>query len=102
MIGLDDVEQLLGRRPFESRELRNIDRFRHGADAAAIKAGLLPGDGAAAGEQEGGDGPGAGEQEEDGQGGKGDGGSGGDEGREGKEGAKGGKRKSKGRLVVAT
>lgn len=30
MIGLDDVERLLGKRPFSSQEMRNIDRYRHG------------------------------------------------------------------------
>lgn len=31
VIGLDDVERLLGQRPFSSAEMRNIDRYRHGA-----------------------------------------------------------------------
>jgi len=30
VIGLDDVERLLGKRPFSSQEMRNIDRYRHG------------------------------------------------------------------------
>eukprot|EP00197_Chlamydomonas_leiostraca_P001991 CAMPEP_0202857522 /NCGR_PEP_ID=MMETSP1391-20130828/427_1 /ASSEMBLY_ACC=CAM_ASM_000867 /TAXON_ID=1034604 /ORGANISM="Chlamydomonas leiostraca, Strain SAG 11-49" /LENGTH=796 /DNA_ID=CAMNT_0049536333 /DNA_START=393 /DNA_END=2784 /DNA_ORIENTATION=+ len=31
VLNLDDVEKILGHRPFTSAELRNIDRFRHGA-----------------------------------------------------------------------
>ena len=30
MIGLEDVERLLGKRPFSSQEMRNIDKYRHG------------------------------------------------------------------------
>ena len=28
VVGLDDLHTVLGKRPYESRELRNIDRFR--------------------------------------------------------------------------
>ncbi len=31
VIGIDDVERLLGERPFTSAEMRNIDRYRRGA-----------------------------------------------------------------------
>lgn len=37
VVNLDDLNEVLGRRPFESRELRNIDRFR-GELARAAKA----------------------------------------------------------------
>lgn len=35
VIGLDDLEQLLGKRPFMTTELRNIDRYRNVGDTAA-------------------------------------------------------------------
>ncbi|GAX76092.1 hypothetical protein CEUSTIGMA_g3535.t1 [Chlamydomonas eustigma] len=31
VIGLEDVESILGKRPFSTQEMRNIDRYRHGA-----------------------------------------------------------------------
>jgi hypothetical protein len=31
VIGLEDVESILGKRPFCTQEMRNIDRYRHGA-----------------------------------------------------------------------
>ncbi|GLI61270.1 hypothetical protein VaNZ11_003589, partial [Volvox africanus] len=34
VLNLDDVERLLGKRPFMCQELRNIDRFRHGSGAS--------------------------------------------------------------------
>lgn len=40
VLNLDDIEGLLGKRPYSNRELRNIDRFRHGSEAAA-KIALL-------------------------------------------------------------
>lgn len=30
MLSFDDVERILGERPFTSTEMRNIDRLRHG------------------------------------------------------------------------
>ncbi|KAG1664993.1 hypothetical protein FOA52_014673 [Chlamydomonas sp. UWO 241] len=35
VIGLDDIDRLLGKRPFSTREMRNIDRYRHGAGGTA-------------------------------------------------------------------
>ena len=59
MIGLEDVERLLGKRPFSSAEMRNIDRYRHGADG---KPPSPPAEGKPQAEQqqEGGGGPGGG------------------------------------------
>jgi len=32
VLSLEDIEELLGPRPYKTRELRNVDRFRHGFD----------------------------------------------------------------------
>lgn len=61
VINVDDVEGLLGKRAYSSPEMRNIDKFRHGAtgkpvlpgeDAAASAAATEEGSG---GDSEGGD-----------------------------------------------
>lgn len=54
---MDDIERLLGKRPYESRELRNIDRFRNGPGAAVkvlpVEKGSSPvEEGAAPGEDD--------------------------------------------------
>ncbi|GIL73714.1 hypothetical protein Vretimale_5398 [Volvox reticuliferus] len=43
VLSLDDVERLLGKRPFMSQELRNIDRFRNGSGASTA-SDQLPGE----------------------------------------------------------
>ncbi len=107
---MDDVERILGRRPFANAEMRNIDRFRHGAGSAtdppAVGAdGVAPEPGApaaaaAADDGEGGTGgPGGGEG---GGGGPGEGGPGGGDGKGGPgAGGKKGRRLEPG-VVVAT
>ncbi|PNH07650.1 ATP-dependent zinc metalloprotease FTSH 8, mitochondrial [Tetrabaena socialis] len=85
VIGLDEVERLLGRRQYHSKELRNIDRFRHGpgsesSDAAAAAAAAAAPEAAAAtgGDGEGGSPPeeGGGKESGEEEGGKGSGGGG--------------------------
>lgn len=39
VIGLDDVERILGKRPFTSLEMRNIDRYRYGAGGKPPSSG---------------------------------------------------------------
>ncbi len=46
VLGSDELERLLGQRPFRSLELRNIDKFREGFDGgAAARVSQQPGDG---------------------------------------------------------
>jgi AFG3 family protein len=87
VLNLDDVEGLLGKRPYSSAEMRNIDRFRNGAGAG--------GDGPAAGAEAA---PAEGEGKAEGGGGEGEGGEPGEEGEAGK-GKKAGRRPG---LIVAT
>jgi AFG3 family protein len=65
VLNLDDVEGLLGLRPFESSSLRNIDRYRNTGEAPAAKRGpegsddatlARDGDGGEAGGDDDGDG----------------------------------------------
>ena len=97
VVGLDDLRRILGPRPFESAELRNINRFRGELDraAAALKPagevvwqwiesfrspGLqLAGAGGtgAVDEESGDEGPGDGEDDDDDDSGEGGGGGGG-------------------------
>lgn len=41
MVNSDDLEHLLGPRPFRSTELRNIDRFRDGFQKTVVEAETL-------------------------------------------------------------
>lgn len=44
VLNSDELERLLGKRPFRSQELRNIDKFRkgfEGGEAAAVRRGAV-------------------------------------------------------------
>ena len=58
VIGLEDVERLLGKRPFSSQEMRNIDRYRHGAGGKPPTPPAATEEAPKAAEPEGSDGPG--------------------------------------------
>jgi len=58
VLNLDDVERLLGKRPFSCAEMRNIDRYRGGAQA---DGGEPPGQGGSGEAESGGEGKGDGE-----------------------------------------
>lgn len=56
MVGTEALERILGKRPFHSEEMRNIDKFRDGfqlpvaaaaADVASPTGSAAPGDGGA-------------------------------------------------------
>lgn len=47
VLSLDDIEPLLGKRPFTSDTMRNIDRFRHGGEAESAAAAMAAAEAAA-------------------------------------------------------